>query len=162
MTREEALKKIKAEIRMYDEESPESVEWEECYEALEQEPCEDCISRQAMLDMATTIQTDDFSGNEIIEVVTVEDIKELPSVTSQPKTSWIPVSEKLPNLDDYTGSKVWQKKVLITCYLSFDDTKELFVSEAFAKDVTCNSVHDTVVVAWMPLPLPYKTESEKI
>jgi len=38
---------------------------------LEQESCEDCISRQAVLDMATTIQTDDFSGNEIIEVVDV-------------------------------------------------------------------------------------------
>lgn len=36
MSREEALKKIKAEIRMYDEESYESVEWEECYEALKQ------------------------------------------------------------------------------------------------------------------------------
>lgn len=38
MTREEALKKIKAEIQMYDEESIESVEWEECYEALKKEP----------------------------------------------------------------------------------------------------------------------------
>ncbi len=58
--------------------------------ALEQEPCEDCISRQAVLDMATTIQTDDFSGNEIIEVVDVDDIKALLSVTPNPKTGrWI-------------------------------------------------------------------------
>ena len=58
--------------------------------ALEQRPCEDCISRQAVLDMATTIQTDDFSGNEIIEVVDVDDIKALPSVTpTRPTGKWI-------------------------------------------------------------------------
>lgn len=50
------------------------------------QPCEDAISRQAVLDMATTIQTDDYSGNEIIEVVDVDDVKALPPVTPQPKT----------------------------------------------------------------------------
>ena len=74
------------------------------------------------------------------------------------QTTWIPVSEGLPNLDDYAGSEVWKKKVLITGYLSFDDTKRLFVSEAFAKDVICNCIHDVVVIAWMPLPEPYKGE----
>ena len=61
------------------------------YEAkIEQEPCKDAISRQAVLDMATTIQTDDYSGNEIIEVVDVDDVKALPPVTPQPKTGhWI-------------------------------------------------------------------------
>ena len=53
---------------------------------LEQEPCDDCISRQAVLDMATTIQTDDFSGNEIIEVVEVDDVKALPPVTPEKTT----------------------------------------------------------------------------
>lgn len=74
---------------------------------------------------------------------------------------WIPVSERLPNLDDYTGSQMWQKKVLITGYLSFDDTKDLFVSEAFAEDVIHNSILNTVVMAWKPLPKPYKGKSEE-
>ena len=74
------------------------------------------------------------------------------------QTTWIPVSERLPNLDDYAGSEVWKKKVLITGYLSFDDTKRLFVSEAFAKDVICNCIHDVVVIAWMPLPPSYQGE----
>lgn len=65
---------------------------------------------------------------------------------------WIPVSEKLPNLDDYSGSRVWQRKVLIKGYLSFDDKKELFISDAFAKDVIYNSIPYTVIIAWMPLP----------
>lgn len=71
---------------------------------------------------------------------------------------WIPVSEGLPNLDDYAGSEVWKKKVLIMGYLSFDDTKRLFVSEAFAKDVICNCILDVVVIAWMPLPKPYEPQ----
>ena len=88
----------------------------------------------------------------------IMDWLEQETVSNEPK--WIPISEKLPNLDDFTGSRVWQKKVLITGYLSFDDTKDLFVSEAFAKDVICNSVHDTIVIAWMPLPEPYNEEEE--
>lgn len=48
---------------------------------LKQEPCEDAVSRQTVFDMATTIQTDDCSGNEIMEVVDVDDIKDLPPVT---------------------------------------------------------------------------------
>ena len=39
----------------------------------------DLISRQAALDMAFTIQTDDSSGNEILDVVEADDIKALPS-----------------------------------------------------------------------------------
>ena len=86
-----------------------------------------------------------------------------PTIYSNPEqTEWIPVSERLPNLDDYTGSQVWQKEVLITGYLWFDAKKELFVSETFAKDVVCNCVPDTVVIAWMPLPKPYKVESGEV
>ena len=47
---------------------------------LEQQPSDDCVSRQAVLDMATTIQTDDYSGNEILDVVEVDDIKALSPV----------------------------------------------------------------------------------
>jgi hypothetical protein len=53
----------------------------EAIKVLEQESCEDCVSRQAVLDMATVIETDDYSGNEIMEVVDTDDIKKLPSVT---------------------------------------------------------------------------------
>jgi len=89
-------------------------------------------------------------------------ISKLPSITPERRQGeWISVSERLPNLDDYTGSEVWQKKVLITGYLSFDDKKDPFVSEAFATDVTCNCVNHIVVTAWMPLPKPYRVESEE-
>jgi hypothetical protein len=88
----------------------------------------------------------------------MEITQKLPSVI--PKLDWIPVSERLPDLDKYSHEKVWKRKVLITGYLSSDDKKELFVSEEFANNVINDSVRDIVVLAWMPLPEPYKAESE--
>lgn len=142
----------------------------------------DLISRQAVLDLIEH-KYGMLSHPDVISkfIKLEEEINDIPPVPHETVTEfadrcrecgakygkllkqesrWIPVSERLPNLDDYTGSEVWQKEVLITGYLSFDDTKELFVSEAFAKDVICNCVPDTVVIAWMPLPEPYKVESE--
>lgn len=56
----------------------------------EQETCEDAVSRNAVLDLATTIQTDDFSGNEVLEIVGVEDVKKLPAVQPKQKTGhWV-------------------------------------------------------------------------
>ena len=78
----------------------------------------------------------------------IEYIDEVPN-----EATWIPVSKRLPKLDKL-DTKVWKQKVLITGYLSFDDKKELFVSEAFINDVINNSIHDTIVTAWMPLPAP--------
>ena len=56
----------------------------EIYDIDYQQPCEDAISRQTVLDLAITIETDDYSGNEVLKVVEVEEIKKLPSVTPQP------------------------------------------------------------------------------
>lgn len=54
--------------------------------ALEQKPCEDCISRKALLDKKWDVPYD----GKYIQVVDVGDIKELPSVTPiRPKGHWI-------------------------------------------------------------------------
>ena len=60
---------------------------------------EDCISRQAVLDMMQMR----MSGKELYKAV-----YDLPPVTPQPKTDWIPVSERLPekpNVYTVTDSK---------------------------------------------------------
>lgn len=66
--------------------------------ALEQEPCEDCISRQAVekITWEEPSYTDPF--NVLTEVR--EKVRALPPVTPQPKTGWIPVSERPPETDD--------------------------------------------------------------
>ena len=92
MTREEAINKL-TNARYADEfQGDEELTTAHlmAIKALEQGPCEDCVSRQAMLDLAETIQTDDFSGNEILDVVEVNDIKDLPPVIpTRKKGKWI-------------------------------------------------------------------------
>lgn len=86
MTREEAIKILK-DMEFHMEERLDAEAFCEAYNmavaALSAEPCEDAVSRKALLDLAYTIETDDYSGNDIYDVVSVDDIKDLPSV--QPK-----------------------------------------------------------------------------
>lgn len=56
-------------------------------ESLSQEPCEDAISRQAVLDEAFEVDTKEYGR---IDVVRVDAIDALPPVTPQPKMGrWI-------------------------------------------------------------------------
>jgi hypothetical protein len=56
-------------------------------EALEQKPCEDCISRAEAIKRSHIEYDDDGEG---YRVVYVEEIEDLPSVTPQPKTGeWL-------------------------------------------------------------------------
>ena len=71
------------------------------------------------------------------------------------QTRWIPTSEKLPQPNEYEGN-------VCKYYLVQDDTGDMYVA-----NYTRKGWHpiDTLfflneVVAWMPLPEPYKTEME--
>ena len=67
------------------EEHRQLAEWlKELKRLLEQQPCEDCISRQAVLEEAFEVDTKEYGK---IEVVGVDAINSLPPVTPQePKT----------------------------------------------------------------------------
>lgn len=81
MTREEAINKwiIPAIKNTWNEKK-----CEEIIKALEQEPCDDAISRQAVLDLPR-IKTHNVWGNVIYESVDVENVRQLPPVTPQQK-----------------------------------------------------------------------------
>lgn len=128
----------------YEEEHRRNIRLEEEIKALEQ-PSDDCVSRQAVLDLATTIQTDDYSGNEIIDVVEVDDIKALPPVT--PTQSWIPVSERLPKESD--GA------VLISVDLEVKTGRYSEFSNTWYKG-DMRGVGGDDPIAWQPLPQPYE------
>lgn len=111
---------------------------------------QDCISREdaknLFLDGTEGYDCRGFTRMEIGEM-----LDELPSVTPH-QTRWIPCSERLPEKDEW---------VLIT----FDNDIEIALLD---DDGWCYSsvgnddwIAEHPPVAWIPLPQPYKAESEE-
>lgn len=155
---------------------------------LEQEPCGDAISRKAVLN--TLDFTDKFLDEtrtvESYKTLLEECYKNLPSVTpthtdrtvqdfvdrcrecGKQKTKWIPVSEKLPEEDgDYLlWGKIDEDEDEYTFIGSYDSGCEEFGiwQEQFDRTTLGCLGSDffeyASVIAWMPLPEPYKEESE--
>jgi ribosomal protein L37E len=92
MTREKAINHIRYGIIEGNYPLPKELGIEACemaIEALEQQPCDDCISRQAVLDMLEDINAETEGVGFYYEHY-VEYIKNLPPVTPQPKIGrWI-------------------------------------------------------------------------
>lgn len=116
---------------------------------LEQEPCEDVVSRQAVKKALR---------NRIEESIS-DCINALPSVT--PTQKWIPVSERLPEKN--MACLVSVGKFHITQIAMYSDLMQTIDHKTFHqgnygkkgfKDIT------EYVTAWMPLPTPYKAEME--
>jgi hypothetical protein len=104
-------------------------------EALEQQPCEDAISRQAVLEV---IEREQFKGDAISE------IEKLPPVQPKLKTGhWISVSERLPKprIDVWCNSDMGQ---MVGYY-------DEYVETWYGRDYL-----ELMVTAWMPLPEPYE------
>ena len=119
--------------------------------ALEQQPSEDCISRQHA-------------------------IETLPSVTPQ-QTRWIPVSERLPE-DLEPVNITWVNHNPESYYADIKDkpftaTGVYFNGQWYWWSTLCTDIlaeyshnyddiidDDIEITAWMPLPEPYKAESE--
>lgn len=90
MTKEEREEAIKYFENMKKGIFPFDANWlfDIAIEALEQEPCVNAISRQAVLEKQYRI--DDSATLSTRDVVNVDDIEDLPPVTPQPKTGhWV-------------------------------------------------------------------------
>ena len=99
----------------------------------------DLIDRQAAID---EIRKDVMGGLNYESI-----LKRLPS--AQPEPQWIPVSERLPEMPGwYLISKADD---VFDAYFSLDEGWE---SEAFEEFRPVENV-----LAWMPMPAPYKEEN---
>lgn len=183
MTREEALQY--GHLMFSLEEDKESAMCDfitTAIKALEQEPCEDAISRQAVLDLPR-IKTHNQWGNVIKESVDVEDVRQLPPVTPQytdaeiqkmqdlefaeiqkayeigkaeKPNKWIPVSERLPEvaLDEY-GIRC--SKDVLVC--DGADLRVGYFVKNIKRDFNYWVVYGEYYIepkAWMPLPESFK------
>ena len=114
---------------------------------LEQEPCEDAVSRQAVIKVAK-----DWWGNGVLAI---DDIYKLPLV--EPTRKWISCSERLPK---ERGMYIVTEKVF-----SVDDRKHTGRFNLMTEQVEFNNgkwwrASFYEVIAWMPLPEPYRAEME--
>jgi len=118
--------------------------------ALEQKSCEDCISRQAILDELerchiTSGVKNQGTWNECVDSI-MRTIGSMPSVQSQKVSSWIPVSERLPNFNDI---------VLASADTDYEELRVILTVYS-AEEFWFNGK----IKAWMPLPEPYKERRE--
>lgn len=133
-----------------------SIESEYLYPSVNpQQPCEDCISRENLLkafkdecrgecDSCPHFRKDD--GEYKCRL-----IADFPSVTPKKKTCWIPVSERLPER---------YKEVIITDIETSDTYLSRYIGNRYWE---CdNGLFKDRIIAWMPLPEPYKAESEEV
>lgn len=101
---------------------------------------EEAISRQAVLEMAYDMS--EIDGEHFTKpwmVVDVEDIQKLPSVNPQEPT-WIPVSERLPEDSGYCLTTTMYGEVYCDYWTGIGFNRQ------------------ESVIAWMPLPKPYKAD----
>ena len=114
----------------------------------------DLVYRQAAIDAANRADYVGISVKYVKKVTddVIKEIKALPSVEAVPK--WIPVSEGMPK---------GQELVNVSCHdtsgdTSFDYTSSGWVTTNGEYWIVDNEINN-YVVAWMPLPKPYKEEN---
>ena len=171
MTREEAIFTIEHRdgIMDYGETEQLAEALDMAIAALKAEPCEDVVSRKHLLSGIDELmqspwfnhgKDDDMithygyvERKEAVEVVRDLCIKAEPSVNTE-QNSWIPVSERLPEKDgEYITTMKYIGVATGTIYI---DVEETFFDVGKGFNVGVNES----VIAWMPLPEPYKAESE--
>ena len=128
--------------------------------ASERESCEDAISRRAVLNTLDKMDSvlDEDRTVETYKELLVACYNDLPPVTPVHKKEWIPVSERLP--ED-------RREVLVTAY--WHETYQVMIGSYFGDGLwwcvpfnnSGEHMQKLKPKAWMPLPEPYKEESEE-
>ena len=116
---------------------------------LEQEPCDDTVSREAVKEL--------FQEGSVMGVYYFLGIDKLPSVTTaSKKEEWISCDEKLPKPNELVDN-------VRKYYLIQDEYGDMHVASYLRNGwISIDSFYtlEDDVIAWMPLPEPYKAESE--
>ena len=133
----------------------------EAIKALEQEPCEDAISKSDVFEILGNLMSIPYDFDRQINEKDVsesmDEIKALPSVTpARKKEEWISCDEKLPKPNELVDN-------VRKYYLIQDEYGDMHVASYLRNGwISIDSFYtlEDDVIAWMPLPEPYKAESE--
>lgn len=128
-------------------------ELEKRIEALEQEPSETTHgSTYGGVSWGGTYKPQQYSALLSTRNIVNVDIEDLPPVTSQPNQRWIPVSERLPDKNDVylVTMNVLGKPIRDIDRFRIDEGWGIYENNEDNKVIE--------VIAWMPLPEPYKAE----
>lgn len=168
MTRDEAIAQLKMDRDlcnfnpMTGEEEPmnedcrkSAVALDMAIKALEQEPCEDAVSRQLAL-YALDKRLDSIPMEQTTEILLLrKDLRELPSVKP---TGWITVSERMPKPNE-------TEHMIAKYYLVQNEYGDMMVARFDGKGwkqmYQPNSYLEDDVIAWMPLPSPYELQESE-
>lgn len=148
MTREYAINYLKRSIAIDEDDDSryhnEVLEF--TIEALEQNPCEDAISRKAVKEL--------FQEGSVMGMYHFLGIDRLPSVTPK-KDGWTPCNVRLPKQNEYIGN-------VCKYYLVQDKYGDMYVARYTKKG--WNPIESLFflddVVAWRPLPKKYEYEGD--
>lgn len=117
--------------------------------------CEDCISREEV--KSEIRRWLGYLDEDMISRINVG-IDRLPSIT--PKARWIPVSEGLPehNMSVLITVRRYDDEIVVRSgYYYSNGDNSIF----HADNGNCWGIDEDGLLAWMPLPQPYKAESEE-
>ena len=132
---------------------------------------EDAISRQAVLERIKREEKILYTPTGMNYPIRV--IKEIPLVTPQPKTGWIPMTTRPMTEEEREHYREWfdvDEGMIFDCELP-EDGQEVLVSyggyvcvDTFCRDDGCyfEGVDIDGVEAWMPLPKPYEPQESEV
>lgn len=107
----------------------------------------DLISKQEAIDTIQHAFDKETILNSFVRKVAIDALQVMPSI--QPESQWIPISEKLPKLDEAVLATTEWNDITIAWRTGID---KWYIYEG-----NINSTTDDLI-AWMYLPKPYKVE----
>ena len=131
------------------------------YEPLE--PCDDAISRQAVLNLTKELRFNSVKGMEdyCYRCIDPDEVEELPPITptssKMEQVEWISVKDRMPKDGEWVlcqlDDEFYDENTMMVLYHT-DDWGEKWVDGGLG-----TGSYD--VCAWMPLPNPYVKEDEE-
>lgn len=110
---------------------------------------------EVIAELRKDIHSDVYLGKRTIGTY----LDEILEIHNAEKAGWIPVSERLPNHDEYMKNNGLFN--VSDGDRSYSEWFDIYIKQMFGEPTKYGFRVDRAVTAWMPLPEPYKAEREE-